>query len=71
LGNQRLEDRVRTMAQDERAPGTDEVEVTVAVDVPDPRALTAGNERRASAHRAIGTDRAVDAAWNQALRLLE
>jgi len=66
-----LENGTRTMAEDERAPRTDEVQVAVPIDIPDPWAVTARDESRRSTDRAIGTNRAIDATRNQALRLLE
>jgi hypothetical protein len=59
------------VSEDERAPGGDEVQVAVAVDIPDPRSVTAGDEGRRAADRAMRTNRAVDAARDQALRRLE
>jgi hypothetical protein len=68
---QRREDLRRTVTEDEWTPRTDEIEVPVAVDIPDPWAVTARDERRRPTDGPIGTNRAVDATRNQALRLLE
>jgi len=68
---ERFENPGRSVTEDKRAPRADEVQVAVAVDIPNPRAVTAGDEGGRSADRAVGADRAVDAAWNQALRRLE
>jgi hypothetical protein len=46
LGMQRREDLRWTVTEDQRAPRTDEIEVPVAVDIPDPRTVTARDERR-------------------------
>jgi hypothetical protein len=59
------------MTEDERAPRTDKVQVAVAIDVPDPGTITTRDERWPSTDRAMGTNRAVDAARNEALRLLK
>jgi hypothetical protein len=52
------------MAEDQRAPGTDVVEVGLAVGVPDARAFAAGKEARRAAHRTEGAHRGIDAAGN-------
>jgi hypothetical protein len=59
------------VSEDERAPGADEVQVAVAVDIPDPGSLTAGDEGRRAADGAMRTYRAIDAARDQALGRLE
>ena len=53
------------MAEDERPPRTDVIEVTIAVDVVEIRPFAAGNEDRLAADAAKGAGRTVDAAGNQ------
>src|SRR5207245_8496376 len=55
----------RRVTEDQRSPGTEEIEVRPAVDVPDAGALTARDEERLTADAAKRPDRAVDAAGNQ------
>src|SRR6185369_9353025 len=50
------------VAEDQRAPGADEVDVGAAVHVPQPRALTALDEQRGAADGSEGADGTVDAA---------
>src|SRR5205814_1462680 len=71
LGLQCLDDGRRAMTQDQRSPGTDEIEVSVPVDVPDPGTLAPDDKGRDPPDRAMGSNRAVDAAGDQAFRLLE
>jgi len=71
LGADRFDDGRRAMTEDQRSPGTNEIEVPVSVDVPEPWTLRPCDEGRRSPDRAIRSNRAVDAAWDQALRLLE
>src|SRR2546428_4958798 len=71
LGADRLDDGRRAVTQDQRSPGTDEIEVPVPVDIPDPGAVPPDHEPGRSADRTIGPHRTVDAARDQALRLLE
>jgi hypothetical protein len=52
------------MAEDQRAPGTDVVEVGLAVGIPDARAFAARKEARRAAYRAEGADGRIDAAGN-------
>ncbi len=49
---QRVHDRRKAVAQDQRSPGQDVVDVLVAVDVVDVRSLAACDERRRPAHAA-------------------
>src|SRR5437867_1391644 len=58
-------DARRRVTEDQRPPGTEEVEIRPAVDVPDAGALTARDEERLTADAAKRPDRAVDAAGNQ------
>jgi hypothetical protein len=44
------------MTEDQRSPGTDVVEVGLAVGIPDPRALAARKKSRRAAYRAKGSD---------------
>src|SRR5436190_17760365 len=71
LGADRLDDSRRALTQDQRSPGADEIQVSTPIDIKNPRAVTPGDEGRVSPDRAIGSDRAVDAARDQALCLLE
>ena len=52
-----VEHHGRRVAEDQRPPGADVVDVLVAVDVPDAAALAAGHERRLAADGAEGADR--------------
>jgi hypothetical protein len=52
------------VAEDQRAPGTDIVEVGLAVGIPDAGAFAAREEARRAAHRAESADGRVDAAGN-------
>src|SRR5438093_8430838 len=67
----RLADGRRAVTQDQWAPGADEIEIAVPIDIPEPWTFSPGNEGWRSPDRAIRADRAVDAAGDQALRLLE
>ena len=67
----RLDDGRRAVTQDQGTPGADEIEVAVPIHIPQPGTYCPGNEGRRSPDRAIRADRAVDAAGDQALRLLE
>src|SRR5438093_3501692 len=67
----RLDDGRRAVTQDQGTPGADQIEVPVVVDIPDPGTFGSGDEGRRPPDRAIGSDRAVDAARDQALCLLE
>ncbi len=58
----------RAVAQDQRAPGQDVVDVLVAVDVEDLRSFAASDERRRAAHAAKRSHGRIDAARNQLLR---
>jgi hypothetical protein len=55
------------VAEDERPPGTDIVDVAIAVGVPDVRAQAANQERRVAADRAEGANGRVDAAGDKLL----
>ena len=55
------------VAEDQGAPGADEVQVLVAVGVPDAGALAAGDEGRLATHGAKGADGAVHAAGHEPL----
>jgi hypothetical protein len=59
------------VAEEERAPRADEVEVAVAVEVVEVGALAPGDEQRVAADGAEGAGGAVDAAGDQARRALE
>ena len=56
------------VADDHGTPGSDVVDILVAVDVGDGTALGPGDKRRRAADTAVGTDRAVDAARHEGLR---
>src|SRR4051812_48793359 len=45
LGAYRLDNGWRPMAQDQRAPGADEIEIAVPIDIPEPWTFSPGNER--------------------------
>ena len=62
-----LDDCRVSVAEDGRAPGTDEVHVAVAVRVQDVGAVAALQDQRLAANRAEGTHGAVDAAGEQRL----
>ena len=66
---QRLDHPRVGVAQDQRAPGEDVVQIAVAVDVVEIGALSPLDEARRSAHGAVGTHRTVDATRHQPLRL--
>jgi hypothetical protein len=68
---ERFENPGWSLTEDERAPGADEIQVTIPVDIPNPRAVTTRDKGRRPTDRAVGTNRAVDATRNQALRGLE
>ena len=59
------------MAEDQRPPGEDVVDVAVAVDVDEVRALAALDEERRAADGSERADGRADAAWQQARRLRE
>ena len=67
----RLDDRRGGVAEDQRAPRAEEVEIVVTVDVPDARPGSAIDEEGAPADAAEGPHRAVDAARNDPLRSRE
>ena len=58
------------VAVDHRTPGTDQVDVVVAVDVDQPGAVGGGDERRGTADGAEGADRGVHAAGDHPAGLL-
>ena len=64
-GGDRLDDARVGVAEDQRAPGADPVDVGVAVGVEDAVALGAVDEDRVAADRAHRPDRRVDAARHQ------
>ena len=68
---QGLDDAGMGVADDHGAPGTDVVDVLVAVDVADGTAFGPGNERRRAADAVIRADRAVDAARHEGLRFFK
>ena len=53
------------VAENERSPGADVVDVLVAVGVPDIGTFAAHQERRIAAHRAKGPDRRVHASGDE------
>ena len=59
------------MAEDQRPPGTDVVEIVLAVGVPHARAGTTCEEARRATDRAEGANRRIDAAGNDFLGLFE
>ena len=59
------------VAEDQRPPGADVVDVAVAVDVVEIGALAALDEQRLPAHRAEGAHGRIDAAREQVQRLRE
>ena len=61
---QGLDDHGCGVAENQRSPGADVVDVLVAIGVEDVGGLAAHHKRRISAHRAKGTHRGVDAARN-------
>ena len=63
----RVDHRRKTVAQDQRPPGTDVVDVFVAIDIEDVRSFAARDERRRAADAAKGADGGIDAAGNQLL----
>jgi hypothetical protein len=67
----RLHDGRGRVAQDQRAPGADEVDVGPPVRVPEPRPLAARDEERSAADGAEGAHGAVDAARDHPARGVE
>ena len=65
---QRRQNLGMAVAQQQRAPRADVVDVLVAVDVEDVAALAARDEERIAAHAAKGAHRRIDAAGNDVLR---
>ena len=65
-----LDDLRIGVAQNQRAPGADVVDVAIAVGVPDVRALAADEERRVAADRTEGADRRIHSAGNELLSSL-
>ena len=63
-----VDDDRMTVAEQQRSPGPDVVDVLVAIHVEDVRALAARDERRVAAHGAIGAHGRVDAARYHFLR---
>ena len=55
------------VAEDQRPPGADVVDVAVAVGVPHVRAQAADQKRRRAADRTEGADRRIDSAGNELL----
>jgi len=66
IGDRAHDVRMR-VAEDERAPRADEVDVFASVRVPHPRSGSADDERGLAAHRAIRADRARHAAGHHGL----
>ena len=66
---QRLDHRRVGMAQGQRPPRADVVDILVAVHVPDPAALSPRNERRRSLNRPERPHRAVDSTGDVLLGL--
>ena len=64
-----LADLLIAVPEDQRPVGPDEVHVLIAVLVPDERAGTTDEVGRYAAHGLVGADRAVHAAWDEALGL--
>ena len=56
------------MTQDHRPPGTEIIQVAIAIGVPQIRSLGSLQERRISTHRAKGAHRRIYASWQIALR---
>ena len=67
----KIDDAGMGVADDHGAPGTDVVDILVAVDVADGTAFGPGNERRRAADAVIRADRAVDAARHEGLRFFK
>ena len=57
----------RSVAQNERPPGADIINVAIAIGIEQIRALAAHNHRRRAAHRAEGTHRRVHSAGHEPL----
>jgi hypothetical protein len=53
-GSEGIDDRLGTVAEDERAPGTDVIDVFIAIDVEHMGAVAAGDEARSASNRAEG-----------------
>jgi hypothetical protein len=66
-----LEDRGMAMAEQQRSPGADVIDVFVAIDIEDVRPLAAGDEHRLATDTAEGAHRGVDAAGDDLLRTAE
>ena len=64
---QRIDHRRKAVAQDQRAPGENIIDVLVAIDVEDVRSLAAGDEGRRAANAAKCADGGIDAAGDQLL----
>src|SRR5262245_22365497 len=61
---QRFENLGRTMPKQQRSPGTDIIDVFTAIDIPDARTFTAGNEERLATDRTKSAHRRIDTAGN-------
>lgn len=59
------------MTEDQRSPGANEVEIAIAIDVPDPRTIAARDEGWSSPDGTVGANGTVDAARDQLLRGFE
>ena len=53
---QRLDHFLRTVAEKQRPPGTDVVDVAVPVDIDEPGSLASGDETRCTAHAPEGAN---------------
>ena len=58
------------MAEDERPPGADVVDVAIAIGVPNVRALPANQKGRVAAHGTKGADRRIDSSRDELFRPL-
>src|SRR5262249_4298246 len=55
-----LEHARMVVPEDERAPGADKIEITVAVDIEEIRAFSPSNKERLASHSAKGPCRTID-----------
>src|SRR5262249_17046334 len=67
----RLKDAWMVVAQDERAPRADKIEITIAVDIKEIRSFASGDEKRLASDSAEGPGRTVHAAGNHFARALK
>ena len=66
--SQRVDQKLRPVAQDQRSPGADVIDVLVVVDVVEPGAFAARDEGRRTADAAKRPNGGVDSTRNQLLR---